>query len=120
LNIQQLRYFLAICDEHSFTRAARKCGVSQPSMTTAIQRLEREIGGALFIRSTPVKLSALGTSLRPVFAQIDSLSATARRIAAAHRAPGRLRMRAHAGSRPAPQAWSPMVRSRTAAAAGSR
>jgi Bacterial regulatory helix-turn-helix protein, lysR family len=52
METQHVRYFLAICNELNFTRAAKECGIAQPSLTTAIQRMEREIGGALFLRST--------------------------------------------------------------------
>jgi LysR family transcriptional regulator, hydrogen peroxide-inducible genes activator len=51
METRHVRYFLAICDELNFTRAAKKCGIAQPSLTTAIQRMEREIGGAPFLRS---------------------------------------------------------------------
>ena len=50
MQLPQIRYFLALCDEHSFTRAARRSGVSQPSLTNAIRALEEELGGALFQR----------------------------------------------------------------------
>ena len=49
--MQQIRYFLALCEELNFTAAARRCGVSQPSLTTAIGALERELGGRCFSES---------------------------------------------------------------------
>ena len=30
--MNQIRYFLALCEERNFTRAAKRCGVSQPSL----------------------------------------------------------------------------------------
>ncbi|MGC1092051.1 MAG: LysR family transcriptional regulator, partial [Pseudolabrys sp.] len=51
MKIRQVTYFLALCEEQSFTRAARRCGVAQPSLTRAIQLLEQDIGGRLFERS---------------------------------------------------------------------
>jgi len=51
MQMQQIRYFLALCEERSFTRAAKRCGVSQPSLTNAILGLEQELGGALFQRA---------------------------------------------------------------------
>jgi LysR family hydrogen peroxide-inducible transcriptional activator len=84
MNLQQVRYFLAICEERNFTRAATRCRVRQPSLTAAIQRLERELGGALFVRSSPIRLSALGAALQPFFAQIDAAAQRARHIAADH------------------------------------
>ena len=38
MQMQQVRYFLALCEELNFTRAARCCGISQPSLTTAIRK----------------------------------------------------------------------------------
>jgi DNA-binding transcriptional LysR family regulator len=60
MQMQQIRYFLALCEERNFTRAARRCGVSQPSLTNAIIGLERELGGALFQRRPEVALTVLG------------------------------------------------------------
>ena len=84
MNIKQVRYFLTICEERHFTRAAKRCEVSQPSLPAAIQRLEREIGGKLFVRSTPVELSALGKALRPLFLRMRDTAERAQRIAASH------------------------------------
>jgi hypothetical protein len=50
MQMQQIRYFLALCEERSFTHAAKRCGVSQPSLTNAILALEQELGGVLFQR----------------------------------------------------------------------
>ena len=46
MQMQHVSYFLALCEERSFTRAAKRCGVSQPSLTNAIMALEQELGGA--------------------------------------------------------------------------
>ena len=51
--MQQIHYFLTLCEELSFTRAARRCGVAQPSLTTAIGALERELGARCFTESLP-------------------------------------------------------------------
>jgi DNA-binding transcriptional LysR family regulator len=60
MQLQEVRYFLAVRQERSFTRAARRCGVSQPSLTNAIRRLEKDLGGALFERKPAVALTVLG------------------------------------------------------------
>lgn len=76
MDAQHVRYFVAICEERNFTRAAKKCGVAQPSLSVAIQRLEREIGGALFLRSThaqPVQLTTLGMQLYPICMRLNQL-----------------------------------------------
>jgi Bacterial regulatory helix-turn-helix protein, lysR family len=83
MTLQQLRYFLALCEEQNFTRAAKRCGVSQPSLTCAIKELEAEFGGSLFVRSRRTsRLSNLGTIVRPHLAQIDRSAADAKREAA--------------------------------------
>jgi DNA-binding transcriptional LysR family regulator len=65
-----VRYFLTLCDEENFTRAAKLCGVSQPSLSKVIRSLEDKLGGALFERKPRVRLSALGQSVRPHFEAI--------------------------------------------------
>jgi molybdenum-dependent DNA-binding transcriptional regulator ModE len=79
----QISYFLALCEEQSFTRAARRCGVAQPSLTRAIQELESACGGQLFERNrTNISLTQLGEHLKHDFARInDALSKVARKAA---------------------------------------
>ncbi|KRE99354.1 transcriptional regulator [Paenibacillus sp. Soil766] len=50
MELKQLQYFMAICDELHFTRAAEKMGVSAPNISQQIRRLEEEIGVLLFDR----------------------------------------------------------------------
>jgi DNA-binding MarR family transcriptional regulator len=72
MKMHQVSYFLALCEEKSFTRAAKRCGVKQPSITRAIKELENEIGGALFERShSYIRLTNLGRLVRPDFTQIE-------------------------------------------------
>lgn len=47
----QLEAFVRIVREGSFSRAARGLDISQPTISARIQALEREVGGALFVRS---------------------------------------------------------------------
>src|SRR5215470_1291059 len=63
MELDQIRYFLAIFEEPHFYRAAERCGVAQPSLTRAIQRLERDIGGTLFVRSRGCGRETLPTDL---------------------------------------------------------
>jgi DNA-binding transcriptional LysR family regulator len=65
MEMHQVRYFLALCEERSFTRAARRCGVTQPSLTNAIRALERELKGTLFHRKPRVEPTELGRGIRP-------------------------------------------------------
>src|ERR1700744_1991307 len=52
MNDRQLRYAHAIWNERSFSRAAAKMGVSQPSRSEQIRLLEEEVGFSLFYRNS--------------------------------------------------------------------
>ena len=82
MQIYQARYFLALCEERSFTRAAKRCGVSQPSLTNAIKRLEQTLGGPLFQRARGnIKLTELGRVVKPYLKQLDQSAYEAKRKA---------------------------------------
>lgn len=51
MELRTLEYFVAVAEEGSFTRAAQKCFITQPSISAQIQGLERELGEALFDRT---------------------------------------------------------------------
>jgi LysR family transcriptional regulator, hydrogen peroxide-inducible genes activator len=70
MQMHQIRYFLALCEEGNFTRAAKRSGVSQPSLTNAIGALERELGGPLFQRRPFIALTALGHTIQPYLQRI--------------------------------------------------
>jgi Bacterial regulatory helix-turn-helix protein, lysR family len=98
MKMHQISYFLAVCDEKSFTRAARRCGVKQPSITVAIRQLENEIGGPLFERNnSAIRLTSLGNLVRPDFARIDRCAAAikckAAKFIATHAAPNKSKAR---------------------------
>ncbi len=83
MEMQQIRYFMALAREHNFTRAAESCNVSQPALTRAIQALEGELGGPLFVRErTQTRLSDLGEIMRPhieqLFTQAEEAKARAK------------------------------------------
>jgi len=72
MEMQQVRYFLALAHTLNFTRAAEQSNVSQPALTRAIQALEYELGGPLFHRERQnTHLSELGRMMRPYLEQIQ-------------------------------------------------
>ena len=88
--MHQIKYFLAVCSERNFTRAARLCNVSQPSLTRGIQLLEAECGGYLFHREhSNSRLTELGEIVRPhlleVWEQSHAAKAHAREFAVVSR-----------------------------------
>lgn len=52
MDLRLLRYFLAIVDAGSLHAAAARLGISQPSLSTAMARLEADLGVELLVRST--------------------------------------------------------------------
>ncbi len=52
MEIDQLRSFLKVAEEGSFTRAASEIGLSQSALSRSIARLEGELGQPLFERQT--------------------------------------------------------------------
>ncbi len=71
MEFNQIRYFLNLADTLNFTEAAIRSGVSQPTLTRAIQRLEKELGGTLVYRDgKDSRLTALGRDIRSEFAAI--------------------------------------------------
>lgn len=63
-DLRNVRAFLAVVDEGSFTRAGRRLHLSQQGLTDRIHRLEEQLGARLFTRTTRrVELSALGAEL---------------------------------------------------------
>lgn len=50
MNIRQLACFVAVVEERSFTRAARRIGITQPSLSQHVQALEADIDGAVLER----------------------------------------------------------------------
>ncbi|MCC6067731.1 LysR family transcriptional regulator [Ferrovum sp. PN-J185] len=64
MNINELRFSVAVAQERNFRKAAEKCFVSQPALSTAIQKLEEELGVKLFERSkSQVTLTAIGITI---------------------------------------------------------
>lgn len=84
--LRQLRYFVALAEELSFTRAAQKANLVQQGLSSAIQRLERSVGVRLVERdSHRVALTPAGEAFlveaRRTLAQADEAVEAARRAA---------------------------------------
>lgn len=72
---RQLEYFVAVAQERHFARAAEKCFVSQPALSAAIAKLERELNVTLINR---------GHSFEGLTPEGERLVVWARRILAEH------------------------------------
>jgi len=80
MELQQLRYAVAVAEQGTFTAAASKCFVAQPSLSHAIRVLERELGVALFLRvGRHSRLTSAGEAMIPaakeVLRALDTLRA---------------------------------------------
>lgn len=94
MELRQLAYFVAVCEELSFSRAAAHCFISQSAISHQIARLERDLGVLLFERSTrSVVPTDATTRLLPLAKHMLSLESA---IRAAVRASGpRIRLAAN-------------------------
>lgn len=71
MEIHQLRYFLAVAETGSFTAAARRCNVAQPSLSVQVAKLEAELGGSLLERARKgARLTVRGEVFRPRAAEV--------------------------------------------------
>jgi DNA-binding transcriptional LysR family regulator len=82
MEMHQVKYFLTLCEELNFTRAAERCNVAQPALTRAIKLLEEEFGGLLFHRErVRTHLSELGQAVRPYLDEVRRQSMQAKQLA---------------------------------------
>ena len=80
MEIHQLRYFVAVAEEGSFSRAAARVRVAQPSLSQQIRKLEAEVGQPLFDRlPRSVVLTEAGRCLIDYARQILASIGDARR-----------------------------------------
>lgn len=90
MELQQLRYVVAVAETNSFTRAAERCLVVQSALSHQVARLERELGARLFERtSRRVRLTEAGAAFLPAARQC--LEAAQRGVAEVAAAVGEVR-----------------------------
>jgi DNA-binding transcriptional LysR family regulator len=79
MEMHQIRYFLACAKSSTFTKAAERCNVAQPSLTRAIKFVEDEFGGELVHRERAnTHLTELGRMMRPHLADVYESAQLAR------------------------------------------
>jgi DNA-binding transcriptional LysR family regulator len=85
VELQQMRYVVAVAETNSFTRAAERCLVVQSALSHQIARLERELGARLFDRtSRRVRLTPAGAAFLPAARQcLEAAQRAAAEVAAA-------------------------------------
>jgi DNA-binding transcriptional LysR family regulator len=71
IDLKQLKYFLAVAEEKSFSRAAERLHISQPPLSQQIMKLENELGVKLFARTTRTfELTVAGKALMSEAAEL--------------------------------------------------
>ena len=64
MNLQELRYLVAIAEQRHFGRAAEACNVSQPTLSSQIKKLEDEFGVTLLERTNKrVDITPVGSQI---------------------------------------------------------
>lgn len=79
VDLRHLEHFIAVAEQCSFTRAAERLHVVQSGLSVSVRTLERELGVALFIRTTRrVELTDAGRALLPHAHQVLAAVGSAR------------------------------------------
>jgi DNA-binding transcriptional LysR family regulator len=82
MEMQQVRYFLAVARTLNFTRAAEECNITQPALTRAIKQLEDEFGGEMIRREgRNTHLTELGNRMLPPLQQCYDSALSAKTLA---------------------------------------
>lgn len=95
MDLHQLEAFLAVAEELHFGRAAERLHIAQPPLSRTIKQLERDVGAALFDRTTrSVRLTTAGEALvEPARQVLDDVRSARRAVKSAGRGEtGRVRV----------------------------
>lgn len=81
MELHQLRYVCAVAETGSFSRAAERCQIAQPSLSQQVLKLEEELGGRLFDRlGRSIRLTESGRAFLPhaqaILGQVDAARAS--------------------------------------------
>ncbi len=85
MTLQDLRYLVALVDHGHFGRAAEACGVSQPTLSTQIKKLEEQLGVTLLERTNKsVHVTAAGEEVvgraRQILRDVEAIIGVGRRV----------------------------------------
>ncbi|NRB17027.1 MAG: LysR family transcriptional regulator [Rhodobacteraceae bacterium] len=76
MNLSHIKFVVMTAELKSFSRAAEVCHVTQPTLSNGVSKLEEELGGKLFTRTTrAVSVTAFGDMLLPMMASLLRLEA---------------------------------------------
>ncbi len=86
MELRNLRHFIALAEERSFTKAAARELIVQSGLSSSIRALERDLGVLLFVRGTrPVRLTAEGAALVPSARRtLDAAASAAQAVREVH------------------------------------
>src|SRR4051812_36653451 len=85
MNLRDLRYLLAMAEHEHFGRAAEACGISQPTLSVQVRKLEELLGVTLFERTSKKVVPTTACDLlighvRVAVAEADAILAVARSL----------------------------------------
>jgi DNA-binding transcriptional LysR family regulator len=82
MDLRHLRYYQAVAEELSFSKAARRLRIAQPALSRAVQELERYVGATLISRNRrTVELTPAGTvMLREIGLLLERIEDSLRRV----------------------------------------